>query len=510
MQPMARHKSNIARPTVALEVCHSRLHLAIVESAGPNGALVARTCSVDWRREAASLHSPAGRQEFSEALMRLASQEKLRGARARLAISHRYCVTRVATGDRERVQQEMEWMTGRSALYLGLGPGRKSLATAVETLDARHQLGLLAVTNTKLLDAVLQAAARAGLQIEQAEPSLVVLSRLLGCCGGDAAAPQLVVNLADDALELGISYRGQLLLDYRPGGQKLPDEVASLLARHWHRLNRYCQRYCGETAGPHAAGNLQRVYLCGPAEAVVRARESFRRCEQLAVETIEMSQLDIPCTLDKRENLCELAPALGAALASGLPGDRTGPDFLLRHVAAQREALWPVLARACWPLAAAAVAAALMWGLNYGVRSGCADLAARIEAHQPQRDKAWQLQAEIARNRVKALRLRQLQQKLQGPPWDQVVLMLAQCLPDGVWLRQLEVEQNQLKISGSSYSDDGVYEFVRWLHTVPGVEMVQLESMQRQQLPSGPGTLFDVKLSVFGLAAGTKGSAGNG
>ena len=96
--------------------------------------------------------------ELTEAFRTLVSDERLAGARVRIALGGEFCVTRVITGATEDVRREFAELEERSLRYLTLGPGPKALAGNTQQLDARHQHALLAVANQRTLDHLMQIA----------------------------------------------------------------------------------------------------------------------------------------------------------------------------------------------------------------------------------------------------------------------------------------------------------------------------------------------------------------
>jgi hypothetical protein len=113
---------------------------------------------------AASLHSERGVQELTAALRTLVVDERLTGAKVRIALGGEFCVTRVVTGPTEDVRREFAELENRSLRYLTLGPGRKSLSRCFQQLDARHQHAMLTVSSQRTLDLLLKIAGGVGVQ----------------------------------------------------------------------------------------------------------------------------------------------------------------------------------------------------------------------------------------------------------------------------------------------------------------------------------------------------------
>jgi Tfp pilus assembly protein PilN len=492
---MTRNRRKTASPTVAIEVCQTRLHVAMREPPGAEGRSVIRTRTIEWRKQAATLHGEAARRELAQALILVANEERLRGAAVNVALSCDFCVTRVAIGRTNQVRQELKELEQRAGLYLGLGAGRKAVSAAVSPLDARHEHGLMAVANERLLDGLLAALLQAGFRPTVVQPSLLALSRLLGRAGLDANTPKLIVNLAEGGLELGISYRGQLLLDYRPGGRGGEDEAAEIVAQHWSRIQRYGTRVAQQLGAKGDATLVSGGFLFGAPHAVRAAQQSFARWGKLEVAAFEPSSIDKLWDFRSPPGP-EHAAALGNCFEIESPSN-LGPNFMERAVARQHRRLLPLIMQVGWPVAAVLLVSVVLGGVNFFEQSRCSELARRMEELEPARVKASRLQTELERAQVKMEHLKSIRRSIANPSWSEILATIAQCLPENVWLNRVEAgEARKLRLSGASYDGEAAFELVRWLDQAPGMEDVQLEGMQSQRLASGPATTFDVKLNL--------------
>ena len=70
-------------------------------------------------------------------------------------------------------------------------------------------------------------------------------------------------------------------------------------------------------------------------------------------------------------------------------------------------------------------------------------------------------------------------------------------MPSDVWLNDLLItEMKHIKLSGSSFLEAGVFDFVHWLEQAPGFEDVALRSTQPSKSKSGPTIDFSVELNL--------------
>lgn len=509
---MAR-QPRIQRLSVAMEVTRSRLHLAILERSGLEGPLRVRARSLIWRQDCNSLHGELGCREMTLAMSRLADQERLAGQAIHLTLNSDYCVTRVATGSAERVKHELDELRERSQLYLRLGHGPKSLGTSVQPLDARRHHAVATVTNRRTLEALAKAAAGARLEIDRIEASTVALCRCLAGGGYDADEPALIVTLCERELGLAVSYRGRLLLDYRPGGRDVQDHLPLIIQRHRQRLERYTARICGlgET-------RIRRAFLCGPQDAAQAVREALRAGTDLSAEVMEPavvtrhapvgageshSTIAAPSTLAVEVNCdeatgSESCAALGTCLSAVLPGLNQSSANLMETIrAAHRAPLRGLLVRTLWPAAAAATIAAGIFAASTYERWQVADLKRQIEALEPERARVAALQTEIQDAQMLSANLRRLRDRLPPARHSKLLAAIAQCMPAEVWLDRVEVEGGrQVRLRGTAFGDESVFEFTNWLSQAPGIGEVQLEGTTATQLTAGPATKFEVKLDL--------------
>jgi hypothetical protein len=93
-----------------------------------------------------------------------------------------------------------------------------------------------------------------------------------------------------------------------------------------------------------------------------------------------------------------------------------------------------------------------------------------------------------------------------SPPWNELSAKISQCLPDDVWLDDFRVDsQGRLQMVGASFTEDGVFEFVRSLEKFPELKHVALSGTRPTRLDIGPATQFDVRCDFSG-ASGKKGN----
>ena len=493
-----RRKSSEGR-RVTIEVCRSMLHLVLIAPKQNSGESDDRvvTRSIRWRNEASSLHTEEGAAELTEALRTLISEERLVGAKVRVALGGEYCVTRVITGSTDDVRREFAELEERSLRYLTLGPGPKALAGHTQQLDARHQHALLAVTNQRTLDHLMQATNALALQVETIEPSLIALSRAQSHLNTTCDDACLIIQLDEDVAELGICHKGRLLLDYRPGGHTNADNVADVVSLHLSRLQRYVERSHSYLESP-----IRHIYLAGDIDAVARAKKQFAKLPAFDVHVFEPADIDMAWKHAGEVPGSDLAAALGTAMTLYSEStEQPGPNLIERALARHRAPMRPILIRSAIPFAAVLLVAVLLFGLRISQWREKASLEAELDSLAPACARATELRLKLGAADRKLGQLQDLDKHLPQPGWQEIFNHIGQSMPDDVWLDRLSVRDGlSASLSGASYTDEGVYGFVGYLKQVPDIAEIALEGTGLGQSATGPTTNFTLQLTLANTA----------
>jgi hypothetical protein len=434
---------------------------------------------------------------LTAALKALVAAEKLTGAMVRFSLSGEFCVTRVLTGTADRVRRELKQLEDRSQRYLTLGTGEKALAGSIRQIDARHQHALLTVTNQKTLETLMHVATTVGIKIDRVEPSLVALCRVIGQLEYDKNQPTMILQLDEKGVELGISHGGQLLLDYRPGGREVHDEVADIVAQHLARLQRYCFRYFR-----FAQGELNKIFLCGTDDAVEKVRAGFAKQPQLQVEVLNLAALEPRLRFSSGTPSSDLASAVGTCLIPvGASSEEMGPNLIEDLQDFSKKPLVSELMRIAWPLAATVVIVLAALGVKQRQQWAVTQLEAEIAALQPKKLQSLKLRSQLATAKTKQAYLGTISESASCPDWSRVVSIIAGCMPEDVWLDSFHLdEQGRVKLAGMSYAEDGIYEFVSWLKKSPLFFDVALEGTRSGRFEGGQVIQFDLMCNFNGTA----------
>jgi Tfp pilus assembly protein PilN len=166
-----------------------------------------------------------------------------------------------------------------------------------------------------------------------------------------------------------------------------------------------------------------------------------------------------------------------------------------------RPPLRPVLIRSLMPVAAVLLVAATLLMLHLMEWRQTAALRAEMDLLAPACTRATELRLKQTAAETKLAQLAALEKHLPQPNWPQILGRITQSMPDDVWLDRLSVQDGKAaKLTGASYTDGGVYDFVANLKSVPDIEEIALEGTGLGQSQTGPTTNFDLQITLANCA----------
>jgi Tfp pilus assembly protein PilN len=198
----------------------------------------------------------------------------------------------------------------------------------------------------------------------------------------------------------------------------------------------------------------------------------------------------------------DLAAALGTAMALyQLGSEAEGPNLIANTLAQLRAPIRPILIRSLMPVAAVLLIAATLLGLHLNQRREMSRLRAELESLVPANVRATELRLTLLATRNKLHQLKALEQALPQLDWQQILSRISQSMPEDVWLDRLTFHDGRSAgLSGASYTDSGVYDFVGYLKQVPNIAEIALEGTGVTQTATGPTTNFNLQLTLSNLA----------
>ena len=117
----------------------------------------------------------------------------------------------------------------------------------------------------------------------------------------------------------------------------------------------------------------------------------------------------------------------------------------------------------------------------------CPRHGAAAQTRQPPKSKLTQLNA--------------LEKQLPQPNWQQILTTSAKaCRTTSGSIGSLSIDGKSASLTGASYTDGGVYDFVGYLKQVPDISEIALEGTGVGQSATGPTTNFTLQLTLANLA----------
>jgi hypothetical protein len=490
--------------TVAISISHSELSMVIVDKQ-PGGVCSVRGYRSHWLQQATGLTQEQGVAELTAALAPIVESENLAGGSVNITLSSDFCVTRVVAGEIDKMIPELRGLRDRSAHYLSLGAGPKAVSQALHELDLKNSQASLTVTNQNTLDNLIHAVEDAGLHPELIEHSMVAVCRAVGRMGGDHSAPAIIIEPNDRGVDLGISYRGQLLFDYRPGGVGSKETIVEIVEHHLERIQRYCSRFFR-----FATGQLNRVYLVGNTEDVEQVRYQFRSSKRLTAEVLNPTTICADWSFAESlvENPFYVAP-LGSALVEGdqlrLPPDQRGfPDLMDVIRSGIREPLWPAMRQHLWPVAAAGFLGAVVYTGALLKHAQAGSVEGRITTIQSESGSASTMKLEIESLGTRSKYLKLLDDELNALPVHELLAEIVKVKPAAVYLDDIKVSHDGIIILvGKAASRDAMLEFEASVKKIPLLRSPLVDSAQPTKLPNSENAV------VFRIKGRFTGSTGH-
>ncbi len=303
--------------------------------------------------------SPATAIHLREALAFLAERHEIRRSRVAVSLDGDFCVTRVAMGTTEKVDEEQSLLEVRVPRYLQLGPGEKVTGNARKNIAPGIDYAVTGVVNRTLIQLIYEALRANDLNVTWVEPSLVSVARLLGQArvGGDH--PVMIADGTGTQWDVGIACSGRLLLDYRPASATTSESLRDAVDGHISRLKRFCQRHMGIVSG-----ELNQLLICGDEAKAKAAAELL--ADSISLQTEVLKVPDLPELYEIDDQICQSnsVPSVATVLPL-LIGVTVAdvPDLLAEVRRAPDLPLLSRMLRTGWPLIAASLVLAISYGL---------------------------------------------------------------------------------------------------------------------------------------------------
>jgi hypothetical protein len=480
--------------SIGIEISPSGVSLAIISSEG-TGEYNLITDHVPFAPTSGPYQGHWGTDELSAVLCQLSDKHKLSGQGVSVGLGGEPCVTRAWKGDNEEVDESIQELTERANRYLSLGQGEKVCCYAEKPLDAKRKRAWVTVALREVIDAVATAVDDAGLRLIRLEHSLSALCQAIGYAGHDAQQPVLVVTTGFGRTDLGISYRGQLILDYRPARLDTNSSCdnlvwANAVSKHIKCLRRFLQKEL-----PRGENNLEKICLPGRESVPAELAGALRQEHNL--DSFALSIAEFTSDLNVVSQPWEHADMLAAIwlAQSTLQQQPTVAADLMQSLRTVERTSWVDIAKLVWPLAACMLVTAALHVFATWKEAGRIRAERRLETLQPSFQEYEQLKLQLVQNAEIASKVDALSASLPTVNWNDIVKFAGRALPQGTWLQSLTIdESSQASITGASFTNDAIYDYLNRLSESGAFAHVTLLSTRSIRLPSGPA--FEFRISA--------------
>ncbi len=430
-------------------------------------------------------------QQLDVVIRQIAVQQGVSREPIHVSLHSRYCVSRVVTGSRQQVEDQLEEISANSQHYLQFGLGEKLIGKSNVQISDSQQYGQVAIIKRGLIETIEKAVQRASLCMTSVDGAMPNICRLLGYANLDQQ-PLLVVWISKNSAEIGISYQGRLQLTYQLGGDSTVDAVASTICTHLKRLRRFCDRYraVDETSqlqhalimAPDADSQLLRDKLEGS------AFDRVFTLQDLPASRMQVHLPDTPIAFSPGA-----VSALGGLLAQ-LDKDVLPPTNLLNNYLASKPRTWTnVLRQDGWPPLVTAAILLLIFSANIWLDQKLKMFENESQAFEIDHvtERKSQIELELARQELRTFQ--ELQQSIWQVPEKDLLSSVASCLSEDARIEMLTIDtQAKMVIKGTMVYGDQTYDLLKSLRALPAVVEVALESVNRSSNFGQSGTNFEI------------------
>ena len=496
---MLRNTKSNRKRRVTIWLDPSDLYLGMNDGAGELKSIV----RLNWNPDGIPLQEEESHQKLAHALTALAKQYGLHRFQVRLCLDDGLCVTRVATGDKEDVERELENIQVRSQLYLSLGLGDKLTGSLRESADGQSEYALTSIVNLRILKMMQHAMLSAKLRLESIEPVALSITRALGLLGLDQDQPILFASTGRKRCDLAITRSGRLMLSYPISGTGDSLVMAKQVASHMTRLKRFCQRYRLQEGT-----TLDSIYIFGEPEAISTMAQTLED----ASDRIQVKQIEFPEHLQRvRAEAIPNAVLLALWACGNVDRKETnslGPPDLLEQLAAiELKPLSERLIASFWPTA---VAALLMIAVSLAQWSNRQRLTSKMNELSAVTAELSVTEQELAEwdSKEKLLgAFAELENNIVQPIWVELVHDVAPCLPANARLDSFTLSEGAIiNLRGNMTEGDRTYEMLAALKQLPQVSEVSVESVTSMGNASLEQFQFEVKCRLNPIKRFPKGN----
>ncbi|RMF42691.1 MAG: hypothetical protein D6753_06935 [Planctomycetota bacterium] len=487
-----RERRSGLKAFVGVEVTPDGITIAVVRQSPAESQPSVIVDTVEFDPDSGPQNGNWEAHELSQAISVLVDRHKLQGYPAAVALGGEPCVTRSWFGENDAVDDNIRELTERTHRYLALGHGDKICCYSETPIDAKRKRAWVTIAHRGFVEAVSQAVKASGLRLTHIHHSLPQLCRAVGKVGADAEHPLLLVTKSRGRPELCISFRGQLILDYRPP-RRLQQEMANADALEAIRLHIKCLRRYAQAQLPREHSSLDRVCILGQTDLSQGVDRELS--QQYELESVPNPILATEQQFQAQDGVPPSAAALVtiSMALEGLNEVEYAGGNLVDSLNNRAQISWKEVVKCSWPIAATLLLAAGLHAYAMVENGKLETLAAELEELDGQSLELKVVQADFERATEHLQHTQALQTQLQPSGWAELVRILGRALPKNTWAQRLSVQSDgSWQLQGACFTDQAIYAYIERLNESNVFEGVSLEGVKSIQLTTGPGVEFTI------------------
>ncbi|MCA9136319.1 MAG: PilN domain-containing protein [Planctomycetales bacterium] len=501
-QKRRRDRRKRGQCRVGLEISHSGIALAIAERVGETAKLTVD--SVPFPADSGPVRDDWSDGTVEKLLKDLVIKHNLAGQAVYVGLGGDPIVTRVVAGDNIVIDSEITELVERTSRYIGLGAGEKISCQSASRLDAKRKRVWVTVAKKDVVDGVAHAVHTSGMRLVSLEHSMLILCRVLNQYAKDQDEPVILVVDERGRMDLGISYRGKLLLDYRPAMPDRDASLGSIIQRHMRCLRRYVTLQL-----PEMSTGLSKAFVTGG----TKARKEL--CESLETES-DLSHAQFPIDDLIREfetqNPVSQEPgvivAVGLAVMSTASSEQSCNDFVSTFNT-RSNIPWIPLLKSTWPIAASLILAAFLMILRRNSEQQFSQKEDAIERLIVDNLEVERIRFLIGRKHAFDEEVKLVSRSIAKPRWGFVLWKSGLLLPDNVWLESVQIDRQQImRISGASHSEQSIYRYIDTMRKLGIYSRVALESTDTMRSEKDRVFRFEITAVIDPDAVGKQSDGG--
>lgn len=446
--------------SIALEISPSGIALAIVEKCEETNTEKLILNRVPFPPESGPARGDWSDGTLRQGLADLVAEHQLSGQAVSVGLGGDPCMTRVVVGENDEVDVEVAELKERTDRYIGMGRGEKVSCDVTTRIDAKRKRAWITVALRDVVDEIAASVRAAGLRMARMEHTMLVLCRVLHEHQRDTKEPVLLVVDELGRIDLGISYEGRLLLDYRPA---MPDKSASegsIVQRHIKCLRRYIWSQM-----PTVDASLSSIYVTGTKDNHASLASSFDEQRDFQFEHFPIHEM---CEgLQVEGELTEdsgLLAAIGLARQTKQESTEVKQNDLMSTLRATNRIPWVKLARHAWPVAASAIIAMSLLLVSNHDRKMAAKIEERIEALSTRNAEVRRMRFVLTQQEQRSKQVEVIATSIGQANWTQVIWKTGSMLPPNTWLESVDIDRTgSMRLAGGSFTDKAIYEYIRQL-----------------------------------------------